>query len=205
MPYTKHHKQKVRQTIIESARILFNRHGFEKVTIDQVMKQADLTRGGFYNHFDSKEALYKEAVLSFLMGRGEQWRESAGINIQNIDENAAINMINAYLSQEHLQDLDGQCPMIALPSDVARASSDVKASYQKLLEAMVFLFQTSLEAKAHKPSESKDARKQALALAATCIGGMVLSRTLPDSSLAEEVQMAARDTAIALCDKSQSI
>jgi len=71
----------------------------------------------------------------------------------------------------------------------AEASIEVKESYQKLLEGMVYLFQTSLEA---KPKNSADnARQQALALAATCIGGMVLSRTLPNSALAKDVQKAA--------------
>jgi len=59
--------------------VLFNRHGFEDVSIDMIMKAASLTRGGFYNHFKTKEALYAEAVDSFLMGRGAEWREDAGI------------------------------------------------------------------------------------------------------------------------------
>ena len=80
MPYSSEHKQQVRAKIVESARILFNRHGFEDVTIDQIMEFAGLTRGGFYNHFNSKDALYDEAVSSFLMGRGAEWRSEAGID-----------------------------------------------------------------------------------------------------------------------------
>lgn len=200
MPYSKEHKRQVRKHITESARILFNRHGFETVTIDQIMEHAGLTRGGFYNHFSSKEALYKEAVMGFLMQRGQQWRDEAGINMQKLDPNAAINMIKSYLSRDHLQDLDGQCPMIALPSDIARANDEVKAAYQKLLEAMVYLFQTSLAGKHDDPDQQDMTRQQALALAATCVGGMVLSRTLPDSRLAEEVQSAAQEMALSLCE-----
>ena len=54
MPYSPQHREKTRARIVESARMLFNRHGFEDVTIDMVMGDAGLTRGGFYNHFDSK-------------------------------------------------------------------------------------------------------------------------------------------------------
>jgi len=137
MPYSSEHKQKTRDKIVENARILFNKHGFQDVTIDMVMQNAGLTRGGFYNHFKSKEALYGAAVSSFLMGRGAQWRAEAGVDPTNPDPDMARQMIAGYLSPEHLGDLEGQCPMIALPSDIARANPEVQASYQELLEAMV--------------------------------------------------------------------
>ena len=62
MSYSAEHKQRVRAKIVESARVLFNRHGFKDVTIDTIMKFAGLTRGGFYNHFKNKEELYDQAV-----------------------------------------------------------------------------------------------------------------------------------------------
>ena len=189
MPYSAEHKQETRAKIVESARILFNRHGFEDVTIDRVMESAGLTRGGFYNHFKSKEMLYGEAVASFLMGRGAQWRADAGVDPSHPSPAMARKMIESYLSPEHLEDLDGQCPMIALPSDVARAGPEVQSSYQELLEAMVGLFEQGLE------KRYGTGRKQALSLAALCVGEMILARTLPNSALAEEVRAAAHDTA----------
>lgn len=184
MPYTIEHKQQTRGRIVEAARVLFNRHGFQEVTIDQVMKSAGLTRGGFYNHFKSKESLYSAAVTSFLMGRGAEWRSSAGVDPTITSPEMAHRMIRGYLSSEHLGDLDGQCPMIALPSDIARANPEVRASYQELLEAMVGLFEHSLDTQ-------EGARQKALSLAALCVGGMVLARTLPDSDLAQEIRHAS--------------
>ena len=192
MPYSKGHKQRTRERIVEAARVLFNRHGFESVTIDQVMEAAGLTRGGFYNHFGSKEQLYGEAVISFLAGRGAQWRDEAGVETGDPGPDEARRMIASYLSSEHLGDLDGQCPMIALPSDVARAGPEVRASYEVLLKAMVGLFEQSLRAKKVRPAAR---RQRARSLAALCVGGMVLARTLPDSAFAEEVRTAARATA----------
>ena len=189
MPYSSEHKQKTRDKIVENARILFNKHGFQDVTIDMVMQNAGLTRGGFYNHFKSKEALYGAAVSSFLMGRGAQWRAEAGVDPTNPDPDMARQMIAGYLSPEHLGDLEGQCPMIALPSDIARANPEVQASYQELLEAMVRLFESGLEGQDDK------ARQKALSMAALCIGGMILARTLPASALVEEVRLAALHTA----------
>jgi len=188
MPYGPDHKPRTRARIVECARILFNRHGFESVSIDMVMEEAGLTRGGFYNHFRSKEELFAAAVSSFLMGRGASWRAAAGVDAAAPAPQMAAQMIAGYLSPEHLDDLDGQCPMIALPSDVARASPDVKGAYEALLTAMVGLFESSL-------AEKEGARTRALVLAALCVGGMVLARTLPQSALAEAVREAAHDEA----------
>jgi AcrR family transcriptional regulator len=189
MPYSKAHKQKTRDKIVENARILFNRHGFDGVSIDLVMESVGLTRGGFYNHFSSKDELYGEAVSSFLAGRGAQWRDEAGIDIAALNPEMARQMLQSYLSSEHLGDIDGQCPMIALPSDVARANPDVQASYQILLEAMVGLFSVGLK------NHTEDVRQKALSLAALSVGGMVLARTLPDSELAQEILQAAMTSA----------
>lgn len=197
MPYSAKHKQETRARVVEGARVLFNRHGFEGVTIDMVMAQAGLTRGGFYNHFKSKEELFAAAVESFLMGRGAKWRAEAGVDPARLAPEMARQMIAGYLSADHLGDLDGQCPMIALPSDVARGNPSVKGAYMLLLTSMVGLFQSSL-----KKSDA-DARPKALVLAALCVGGMVLARTLPDSALAGEVRRAAHDEAQKLATRAK--
>lgn len=185
MPYSRDHKEKTRARIVEAARVLFNRHGFENVTINMVMEAAELTRGGFYNHFDSKEQLFAAAVSSFLMGRGAKWRADQGIDPTGPTQEAAMQMLGGYLSREHLGDVDGQCPMIALPSDVGRANPEVRAAYQVLLESMVALFEGSLS------GGKRERRQTALTLAALCVGGMVLARTMPDSKVAEDVRAAA--------------
>jgi len=190
MPYRPEHKHATRARIVEAARILFNRHGFERVTIDAVMEAAGLTRGGFYNHFRNKEALYSEAVSSFLMGRGAIWRAEAGVDPRHPAAEMATQMVKSYLSDEHLGDLDGQCPMIALPSDVARANPAVRDSYLHLLDGMVGLFEHCLA------DRQGEARKQALSLAVSCVGAMVLARTLPDSALAKEIREVALENAM---------
>jgi AcrR family transcriptional regulator len=169
---------------------LFNQHGFHGVTIDMVMAKAGLTRGGFYNHFKNKEMLFAAAISSFLSGRGAQWREEAGIDLSQLSPKMAEHMIDSYLSDKHLGDIEGQCPMIALPSDVARCGSEAQASYQELLTAMVWLFEKSLA------PETSNTREKALALAALCVGGMVLARTLPESDLAKDIRSAAHSTAL---------
>ncbi|PYU75141.1 MAG: hypothetical protein DMG49_03415 [Acidobacteria bacterium] len=57
MPYPAGHRPAVKKNIVDSARKLFNRHGFENVSIHQIMARAGLTHGGFCSYFKSKSAL----------------------------------------------------------------------------------------------------------------------------------------------------
>jgi len=171
---------------------VFHEFGYHASGVQAVVDHAGVPKGSFYNHFKSKEALFSEAVSSFLMGRGAVWRKEAGIDMSDLKPEMAQQMVDAYLSKDHLGDIEGQCPMIALPSDVARADPDTQASFQHLLTAMVWLFENAL------PAENENRRHQALSAAAMCVGGMVLSRTLPSAELAEEVRSAAHQTATEL-------
>lgn len=198
MPYSPEHKKRTRSKIIEAARLLFNRHGFDSVSIDMIMGEAGLTRGGFYAHFRSKQALYSAAVDSFLMGRGARWRAEFGVEPHRTEPAMAVQMIEGYLSSEHLGDRDGQCPLIALPSDVARSSPEVRQAYQQLLDAMVSLFENNLR------DTTPEGRQRALSLAALCVGGMVIARTLPDSGMADSVRAAAFATAMELVGGSRT-
>ena len=66
MPYPAGHRAKVQRRIIDSARRLFNRHGFESVSIEQIMAGAGLTHGGFYTYFRSKSDLYSHVLGCFF-------------------------------------------------------------------------------------------------------------------------------------------
>ena len=170
MPYTAEHKQETRTRIIKSARRLFNRNGFAEVTIDEIMDDAGLTHGGFYKHFAAKEDLYQAAVLQFICTDGpEPWQTR---HIDPAAQGAALArmIVDAYLSDEHYDDRDGSCPMIALPSDVARGNGAVKAAFRQVLEMMVTVFEENA------PRGAMSKRETALAIAATVVGGMVLAR-----------------------------
>lgn len=185
MPYAATHKAQTRQRIVESARKLFNRNGFDAVTIDEIMEDAGLTRGGFYKHFGAKDELYRAAVLQFARAeRPEPWqarhveRHAEGVPLARM-------IVNAYLSRDHFDDRDGSCPMVALPSDVARAASGVKDAFREVLDMMLGCFEQNL------PATDMTSRNRALAVAATIVGGMVLARAIDDPALADELRAAA--------------
>ena len=66
MPYSKDHKIRSKERILQSATELFCRYGFDKVSISEIMKLARMTHGAFYSHFESKEALYNASFLETL-------------------------------------------------------------------------------------------------------------------------------------------
>jgi AcrR family transcriptional regulator len=186
MPYTAEHKQTTRTRIIKSARRLFNKRGFADVTIDEIMSEAGLTHGGFYKHFPAKEDLYSVAVLEFIRSETpEPWQQ------KHIDPKAeglplARMILDAYLSRDHYDEREASCPMIALPSDVARNNPVVKAAFREVLEMMASAFAPQL------PPSELSSRQRALALVALAVGGMVLARAVDDRDLSEEIRESAR-------------
>jgi AcrR family transcriptional regulator len=186
MPYPQDHRQETRERILASARRLFNRKGLSEVSIDEVMAGAGLTRGGFYAYFDSKDELYAEAITLFARHfPSEPWQCGAGES-PPADRPLAAMIVNAYLSREHFDDIEGSCPMLGLPSDVARGGGAVKAAYREVLGMMVGAFS------AHLGPDRKAAYERALAIAALCVGGMVLARAVDDPALADDLREAAR-------------
>jgi AcrR family transcriptional regulator len=190
MPYTEQHKQETRTRIIQSARRLFNRNGFADVTIDDIMGEAGLTHGGFYKHFSAKEDLYQVAVLEFIcQERPEPW-QMKHVRPSAEGSDLARMILSAYLSKDHFDDRDGSCPMIALPSDVARGNKVVKNAFRQVLEMMVGAFAANLE-----PEAGMSSRERGLALVALAVGGMVLARAVDDKALADDIRESARKQA----------
>ncbi|MDO1530297.1 TetR/AcrR family transcriptional regulator [Fulvimonas sp. R45] len=193
MPYTAEHKQRTRQRIVECARELFNHRGFADVSIDEIMQRAGLTRGGFYNHFKAKEELYAEAVAIYLDFDPSQRWHGIEFDARARGVEAACQMVNIYLSAAHLEDIEGHCPLIALPSDTARAGPRVREAYRRLVERMAAVMTAGTEEQA-----GTQARERGLAITALCVGGMVLARTLDDARFGDEIRRAAHTIALEL-------
>jgi hypothetical protein len=155
MSYPTGHRAEVKRRIIDSARRLFNRYGFENVSLKQIMAGAGLTSGGFYSYFKSKSDLYAEVLGCFFP---------------------------AYLSRQHYEDVENSCPMVALPTDVARSGVIAKRAFETVFRAMVSVLERSLV------DRKGPRRTKAQAIAALCIGGMVVARTMVDRELADDLR-----------------
>jgi len=188
MPYPAGHRERVRRKIVESARRLFNRSGFENVSVDSIMAHAGLTRGGFYSYFESKSDLYAEVLGCFFTDPNwkNRWK---GVHVDLASPDAGPQIVQAYLSRQHFDDVENSCPMVALPSDVARGDERVKTAFETVFKAMVALL----------GREVKDgSQNTAMAIAALCIGGMVVARSLNDRGLSDEIREAATRVALKL-------
>src|SRR5882724_4779903 len=191
MPYPPNHRPQTRARIVLSARKLFNRFGFDGVSVQQIMANAGLTHGGFYRHFASKGDLYAEVLECFF--NDPKWNNSwEGVHVDLTAADAGAQIVRAYLSQQHFEEVENSCPMVALPSDVARSNENAKRAYQTVFEAMVLLLQRSSARNGHS------SRTSALAIAALCVGGMVIARASEGQALANELRSAAMEVALKL-------
>jgi AcrR family transcriptional regulator len=190
MPYPPEHRRQTRARIIRSAQALFNRHGFTGVSIDKVMEHAGLTRGGFYSYFRMKSELYAEAVALALAVT--PWSRWDGVSVDFGARDAARQVVDAYLSREHFGDVEGSCPMVTLPGEVARSGKAVRRAFENVFKSMAGLFEETLK------REGRADRQRALGIATICVGGMVVARSVESAELADEIRAAARRTALQL-------
>lgn len=191
MPYPRGHRQQTRAKIIRSARRLFNRFGFDGVSIDAIMEHADLTRGAFYSYFESKSDLYAEVLECFFTDPG--WNNSwKGVHIDLTAADIGPQIVRAYLSRQHLENIANSCPMVALPSDVARNGPSAKKAFERVFKAMVRMLERGLQ------STTPSRHIAAQAIAALCVGGMVTARAVDDHAFADNLRKASMAVALKL-------
>jgi TetR/AcrR family transcriptional regulator, transcriptional repressor for nem operon len=191
MPYPAGHRNEVRKKIVQSARRLFNRHGFDAVSLKQIMAGAGLTHGGFYSYFESKSDLYVEVLGCFFTDPG--WNSCwEGVEVDLSSGDVGPQVVRAYLSRQHFEDVENSCPMTALPTDVARSSASTKRAFETIFRAMVSVLERSAA------GNSGPRRDQAQAIAALCVGGMVVARAMADRGYADELRDACMGVALEL-------
>jgi TetR/AcrR family transcriptional regulator, transcriptional repressor for nem operon len=101
MRYSPRHRDETKAKIVRCARKLFNRFGFDGVSTEQIMADADLTVGGFYRHFASKSDLYAEVLECFFTDAG--WNNTwDGVHVDLTAADIGPQIIRAYLSRQHL-------------------------------------------------------------------------------------------------------
>lgn len=191
MPYPVGHRAEVKGKIIQSARQLFNRHGFDNVSIQQIMSGAGLTHGGFYSYFRSKSDLYTKVLGCFFTD--PEWKTHwEGVEVDMASPEAAAQVVKAYLSRQHFEDVENSCPMVALPSDVMRCDRDTKRAFETVFAAMVGVLERNVV------EEKQDRRVKAQAVAALCVGGMVVARAIENRVVADELRDACMSIALQL-------
>ena len=189
MPYARGHRDAVKKRIIDGARRLFNQRGFESVSISQIMQSAGLTHGGFYSYFGSKGDLYAEVMNCFFTD--PDWKacwEGVKVDLSGTDVGAQV--VTAYLSRQHFEDVENSCPMVALPTDVARSGPAARRAFETVFRAMAGVLERSLA------GSREDMRERAQAIAALSIGGMIVARSLAERGHADELRSSCLKLAL---------
>jgi TetR/AcrR family transcriptional regulator, transcriptional repressor for nem operon len=156
-----------RRKILEAASRLFRAHGFDAVTVAEVMKAAGLTHGAFYGHFKSKDDLIAQTLAHVLTAT-----EDAG----DLASYAAW-----YLTPGHRDDLAGGCPVAGLGAETIRQAPEARAAMTAGLRRRIEHMSRSTGA------DATEARQAAIGGWAAMVGAVILARLADDPKLSEEV------------------
>jgi TetR/AcrR family transcriptional regulator, transcriptional repressor for nem operon len=172
-----------RERIIEAAGALFRSRGFGGVGVADIMKAADLTHGGFYGHFDSKDDLIAEACRRVMALAIANWERT----VARTPDDPFAALLTRYLSSRHRDDPGHGCVFAALGADAARSGPLVQDAFADGLEPMIALLAESA------PGASEPARRRkAVAAMAGLVGALLLSRAIGKRELSNEILDATR-------------
>jgi AcrR family transcriptional regulator len=158
------------------------------------MSGAGLTRGGFYSYFESKSELYAEVLGCFFTD--PEWKSCwEGVEVDLTSTEVGPQVVRAYLSRQHFEDVENSCPMVALPTDVSRSDASAKRAFETVFQAMVSVLERSSTQNASSP---RTRRTRAQAMAALCVGGMVVARAMENRDAADELRDACMGVALEL-------
>ena len=188
MRYSREHKQETHDRIVRKASVRLREKGAHGVGVADLMKEAGLTHGGFYAHFDSRDALVIEA-FSYAMDRSiQRWRKSAE---QITPDKRLAAIVDTYLSPLHRDDPGHGCAVPTLGAEIARESPKTRKAFAAKLEQMIDMIAEQIP-----DAPSKTARKQAAAMLATMMGTLVLSRIAGSGEFSDEILAAGREAAL---------
>ena len=176
-------KEATHERIVEAAARAIGRSGYSGTGVADIMKDAGLTHGGFYAHFDSREAMLAEAADR---AGAESVATLERIASAAPPEKALQTLIRGYLSKEHLEGAESGCPMAALGSEMPRQAPEVRRAATRRIKEAIDLVARQL------PDWGKpNAHEQALATLSTMVGAMVLARAVDDPKLSDAFRSAA--------------
>jgi TetR/AcrR family transcriptional repressor of nem operon len=189
MRYSREHKQETHARIVRKASIRLREKGAHGIGVADLMKEAGLTHGGFYAHFDSRDALVVEA-FAYAMDRSlEHWRKLTG---EIAPEKRLAMIIDTYLTPTHRDDPGHGCAITSLGAEIARESPKTRRAFALKMEQLIDLIADQIQ-----EMPRKAARKQATSLLATMMGTLVLSRIAGSGELSDEVLQAGKEAALA--------
>lgn len=182
MGHSQADKARSRQRILDMAAAQIRERGLAGVSIAELMKSANLTHGGFYGHFASRDDLIAEALEKALTeGEASAIRSGSQKGPRTLK-----SFLNNYLSKTHRDSPGFGCAVSALAGDVARAGPRTREIMSRHVRHYFENVQNLID----------DGEESELAIATMCtvIGALTLSRVMRDEDMSDRVLQAARKT-----------
>ena len=178
-----------REGIVDAAARLYREKGLDGVGVAEITRDAGLTHGGLYRHFESKDALAREACL-----RAFEWTITpleALDPSQEADDTSPKKLhalVHGYLSTNHRDHPGEGCPAAALATDAARAGPEMSEVFAHGVERNIQRFMQVLE------GNDAAKRTQTIVTLSSMVGALVLARATAagNAALSEEILATLR-------------
>ena len=185
MRYTKDHKRETRDRVVKIAAKMLREKGPDGVGVAEVMREANLTHGGFYAHFPSKDAFLAES-LNEILAQGADKRR---LLTEGLPPRAALEaFIEYYVSPAHRDHPGNGCPMVALNSELPRQSKKFRNAFDAGVQRL-----TDWLAQLMRASGIPDSQAHASATLSAMVGAVALSRAVSDRELSDAMLKSAKD------------
>jgi TetR/AcrR family transcriptional regulator, transcriptional repressor for nem operon len=182
-PPAQNRKEATHDRIVKTAARAIRRGGYSGAGVAEIMKEAGLTHGGFYAHFDSREGMLAEAAdRAGADGMALLARVAAAAP----PKKALEAMLRTYLSKEHVESVETGCAIAALGSELPRQSPKVRRAATRRIKEMI-----DLVARQSPDWGQPGAHEHALVTLATALGALVLARAVDDPKLSNALRKAA--------------
>lgn len=172
-------KEASHERIVQAAARAIRRSGYDGTGVADIMKEAGLTHGAFYAHFESREAMLAAAADR----AGAEANAVAAQVIGSVPPVQALQaLMQVYLSKEHLANIESGCPISALGSEMPRQSPEVRSAATRRIKEMV-----DIVARQSPDWGQAAAHERALVSVATMVGTLILARAVNDPALSESL------------------
>jgi len=180
--------------ILEAASRAIRRNGFDGVSVADVMKEAGLTHGGFYAHFGTREDMVAEAIEYGARQSAESLDRGVAVRCKR-GATPLRGLIEAYLSELHIESKEGGCMVAALGSEMSRQSPKLHEASTARIMGLVKRVEAALA-----PDVPKE---RAMAIAAAMVGALQMARALGGRQ-GKELLAVSREALLEQYDKASS-
>ena len=186
-PRTSPRKAESHERILRAAARAIRKRGYEGVGVAEVMSEAGLTHGGFYAHFDSRDALLAAAVDQAGVESNENLARAVA-KAKPGEELMAL--VDTYLDERHVHAAEAGlgCAIAAAGTEIPRQAPEVRRAASRRIKNLIALIEQQF------PGWGKSAaHEKAMGIAASLVGALMLARAVDDPQISRGIRKSARE------------